>query len=107
MKNRPLQKSFKTCAILSAVSLFAVMGDTYAYNIAVRHPWVGHPNNIALNTPAANLAKITGIVTDETDLPLPGVTVKIKGTSIGVVTDVNGRYNIEADANATLVFSFI
>lgn len=107
MKNRPLQKSIKTCAILSAASLFAAMGNTYAHTINVRHPWVAHSNKIALNAPVANLARITGVVTDETDLPLPGATVTIKGTTTSSITDVNGRYNIEADANATLVFSFI
>jgi hypothetical protein len=34
--------------------------------------------------------KITGKVTDETQQPLPGVTVSIKGTQQGTVTDVNG-----------------
>src|SRR3569833_535743 len=107
MKNRPLQKSIKTCAILSAASLYAAMGNTYAHTINARHAWVAHSNKIALNTPVANFARITGVVTDETDLPLPGATVTIKGTATSSITDVNGRYNIEADANATLVFSFI
>ncbi|HEY8931447.1 MAG TPA: SusC/RagA family TonB-linked outer membrane protein [Mucilaginibacter sp.] len=106
MKNRPLQRSIKTCAILSAVSLFAVVGNTYAHSGAAHSPWALHPNAIALK-PAAVLAKISGIVTDDTNLPLPGVTVRVKGTANAVVTDINGRYNIEADANATLVFSFV
>jgi TonB-linked SusC/RagA family outer membrane protein len=51
---------------------------------------------------------VTGTVTAKDDgLPIPGVTVKIKGTNIGTPTDVNGKFSISAPANATLVFSFI
>jgi hypothetical protein len=38
---------------------------------------------------------------------LPGVSVSIKGTTIGVVTDANGRFKINAKKDQTLVFSFI
>jgi TonB-linked SusC/RagA family outer membrane protein len=51
---------------------------------------------------------VTGTVTAKDDgLPIPGVTVKIKGAGVGVPTDVNGKFSISAPANATLVFSFI
>ncbi len=52
-------------------------------------------------------AKISGKVTDDTDFPLPGVTVKVKGTTIATVTDANGSFSIDAPADAVLVFSFI
>ncbi|MGV3639287.1 MAG: carboxypeptidase-like regulatory domain-containing protein, partial [Adhaeribacter sp.] len=51
---------------------------------------------------------ITGTVTDEAGTPLPGVSISVKGTSMGAVTDVAGKYSISLPANAsTLVFSFI
>jgi hypothetical protein len=50
----------------------------------------------ANNNAVVNQAKITGVVTDEKNLPLPGVSVKIKGTTIGITTDAAGRYSIEA-----------
>ena len=51
---------------------------------------------------------ITGTVTDGSGETLPGVNVMLKGTSTGVVTDMNGRYTITVpDENATLVFSFV
>ncbi|WP_273215223.1 SusC/RagA family TonB-linked outer membrane protein [Runella zeae] len=50
--------------------------------------------------------KITGIVTDN-GIGVPGVTVKVKGTATGTLTDVEGKYSITADENATLTFSFI
>ncbi len=52
---------------------------------------------------------ITGKVTDVKDgTPLPGVTVAIKGTSKGTITNQNGEYRIEVSGpNDVLVFSFI
>jgi len=44
---------------------------------------------------------------DETGAPLPGATVKIKGTDKAVVTDVNGTYSITAATGSTLVFSYV
>ncbi|MDP2159012.1 MAG: carboxypeptidase-like regulatory domain-containing protein, partial [Flavobacterium sp.] len=35
---------------------------------------------------------VTGVVTDNSGLPLPGVSVVIKGTNIGTVTDFDGAY---------------
>ena len=57
---------------------------------------------------AGRLINIRGTVVDEQGTPLPGVTVKIKGTNKGVNTDVSGNYTINVpDQNAVLVFSFI
>lgn len=51
--------------------------------------------------------KVHGGVTDESGEPLPGVNVVIKGTTQGSITDINGKYQIDADSKATIVFSFI
>lgn len=58
---------------------------------------------------SAQTISITGTVTSvmEDDMPLPGVTVQIKGTMQGTATDMNGQYRIEAASNDTLVFSFV
>ncbi|WP_207424929.1 SusC/RagA family TonB-linked outer membrane protein [Desertivirga brevis] len=51
---------------------------------------------------------IGGVVLDEKNLPLPGVSVKVKGASTGTVTDINGKFSLSVpDNNAVLVFSFI
>jgi hypothetical protein len=49
------------------------------------------------------------IISSEDDLPIPGATVTIKGTSIGTTTDIEGFYTIAipASLNQTLVASFI
>ena len=53
--------------------------------------------------------KITGRVRDHGSHPLPGVTVVLKGTSVGVVTDVDGHFKMDlpADHETVLVFSFV
>ena len=48
---------------------------------------------------------VSGVVTDDTGSPLPGVNVVEKGTTNGTSTDFDGNYSINVDANATLVFS--
>ena len=50
---------------------------------------------------------IKGAVKDHQGLPLPGVSVKVKGTSKGAMTSADGSYSLSAPANATLTFSFI
>ena len=54
--------------------------------------------------------KITGKVTDSGKNPLPGVTVRIKNTTIGVATDMDGNYTItvaEGNEKPVLIFSFV
>jgi len=60
------------------------------------------------STAWAQSVSITGKVTGSLDkTPLPGVTVVIKGTSQGTVTDATGNYKITAPSGSTLLFSFI
>jgi TonB-linked SusC/RagA family outer membrane protein len=57
----------------------------------------------------AQVRTVTGTVTSAEDgAPLPGVSISVKGTTNGTVTDVNGKYSLSltGDSN-TLVFSFI
>ena len=50
---------------------------------------------------------VTGIITSAgEDTPLIGVSVFIKGTSTGTVTDLDGRYSIEVDEGDILIFSY-
>lgn len=51
---------------------------------------------------------ISGKVTDFSGAPLPGVTVMIKGTTQGTITDNSGNYSLtDVPGNSTLVFSFV
>ena len=55
----------------------------------------------------AQKKQIVGTITDKTNEPLAGVTVKVKGTKDATITDFKGTYSIKASSNATLVFSFL
>ncbi|SRX75177.1 vWA domain-containing protein [Aequorivita antarctica] len=55
----------------------------------------------------AQTVTITGIVSDDTGLPLPGVNVIIKKTSKGTQTDFDGKYSIETQIGQKLVFSYV
>ena len=51
--------------------------------------------------------KVQGVVSDDKG-PIPGVSVKIKGSNEGTITDVSGKYTINTpDGNAVLIFSFV
>ena len=51
--------------------------------------------------------RMTGVVVDENGKPLPGVTVVIKGSMLGVATDAEGRFEIVSPEGKTLVFTYV
>lgn len=50
---------------------------------------------------------VTGVVKDATGTLLPGVTVKVKGTNIGTITDANGHFSIAAGPGDDLVVTYV
>ncbi len=50
---------------------------------------------------------ISGTVTDQDGLPLPGVNIVVQGTTSGTQTDFDGNYTIQANVGQTLVFTYI
>ncbi len=50
---------------------------------------------------------VSGVVSDNAGLPLPGVSVLVKGTQNGTQTDFDGKYSIKATSSQVLIFSFI
>ena len=62
----------------------------------------------AMSNVYAQGATISGTVTDSEDNSgLPGVTIQIKGTEKGTISDMNGKYSLEINENSVLVFSLI
>ena len=56
----------------------------------------------------AHAQSISGTVSSEAEGPLPGVSVAFKGTTLGTITDIDGKFSLEApSAEAILVFSAI
>lgn len=62
---------------------------------------------LILQSSIAQEKKITGVVSDNAGIPLPGVSVLVKGTKLGTQTDFDGKYMIKASSNQVLVFSYI
>jgi iron complex outermembrane receptor protein len=52
-------------------------------------------------------SKVSGTVLDNQSQPIPGVSVAIKGTNKGTITNFDGEYSVEASLGQTLVFNFI
>lgn len=50
---------------------------------------------------------VSGTISDETGMPLPGANVIIKGTSIGTTTDFDGNYSIQVENGQELQFSYV
>ncbi|MGV8880477.1 MAG: TonB-dependent receptor [Sphingobacteriaceae bacterium] len=69
-------------------------------------------DNVVVVKPAddhgVTVLTVKGVVTDIAGQPLTGVTVKLKGSSLGVSTDINGNYSITLpDGTGVLEFSFV
>ena len=64
---------------------------------------------VGISFAQAQTVRITGTVTSSEDgMPIPGLSVIVKGTTIGTSTDVNGKYELNAPADAQfLMFSFV
>ena len=50
---------------------------------------------------------VTGVVSDNSGLPIPGVNVLVKGTTLGTQTDFDGKFSIKATPTQRLVFNFV
>lgn len=59
------------------------------------------------NTAPAKAGKVKGTIVDATGMPVIGAAVKEKGTSNGVVSDIDGNFALEVGDNATLEISYI
>lgn len=60
---------------------------------------------LAIQFAIAQDITVTGNVTDDAGVPLPGANVIIEGTTTGAITDFDGNYSIDAPSNGTLEFS--
>ncbi|WP_374163394.1 SusC/RagA family TonB-linked outer membrane protein [Arcticibacter sp. MXS-1] len=70
--------------------------------------YAGSPGISRLTAEASARVNVTGTVTDSKGEPLPGVSVKIKGTNAGTSTDVNGVFRLNLPTgNETLVITYI
>lgn len=98
VKNTPFREVLDYCFKDQTIT-FVIVNK----NVVIKKAKAGE-NKISDNKKVS----ITGIVTDEKSVPLPGVSVLLKGTSTGVTTNADGRYTINVPgAGQILIFSFI
>jgi len=82
-------------------------GTDVKYAINDRHILL-YPKKMESESISLQQSQVSGKVTDKNGNPVPGVTVVVKGTTTGTITDLDGRYLISGiQADATLVFSFV
>lgn len=91
-------------------ALKMLLGEGYAYEflddvvvikpVEVKNPEMGVPQE---------KVTVKGVVRDEKGHPLSGVAILLKGTTIGVATDIDGKYSLQlpSSQSITLVFSFV
>lgn len=65
------------------------------------------PVNATAAVAQAPTIKVQGQVVDETGAPLMGASVKAKNSKAGAVTDMDGKFVLDVDANATLLVSYL
>lgn len=83
----------------------------FTYTIVKNNILVKKVAKQAIETPPSvsiNQVEVKGEVADQKGEKLPGVSVQLKGTTMGTITDTHGKFNIAVpDQNAILVFSYI
>ena len=62
---------------------------------------------LATTTASEQTIKVSGQVVDQSGEPLIGATVRVKGTQVATVTDIDGNFQVEASSDATLVVSYL
>jgi TonB-dependent starch-binding outer membrane protein SusC len=98
----------------TAVPLREILDQIFVPDIAIEYEVVGKQIILVDKTahdavvPVADPSiVVTGQTTDENGEALPGVNILEKGTANGTTSDAGGKFSLEVDENATLVFSFI
>lgn len=88
-------KTTLLCLLLSGITLSGYSRETFY-------------RNGASQAPVNQATKVAGTVSDQQGNALPGVTIVIKGSTTGTITDMDGRYALDhVPAGSKLVFSFV
>ena len=77
-----------------------------SYRLNFRY-WIISLILVTIQSAVLAQSTVRGVVQDEQSVPLPGVSVLVKGTLTGTVTDLDGRFELPAMKGSILVFSYI
>ncbi len=85
-----------------------VVANGFSYEIEDRTVVIQRKKQEPINSVQEEKKEISGKVTDDNGEPLPGVSVMVKGTMIGITSDIEGNFKFQAPKDSeVLVFSFI
>ena len=102
-----VEVQLKEAAVESVIQK-ALKGTGLTYVIVDDVVFIKKADITKLNVPQKSLT-ITGSVTDQSKAPLPGVTIRLKGVNMGVISGKDGRYSltIPEQEGIVLIFSFV
>lgn len=84
----------------------ALRGENVTYDVYERQVVIRKASDVMINSQQKK--DISGTVRDGSGAPIPGVSIVVKGTSMGALTDVDGKFKLTIPGDAkTLVFSFV
>jgi TonB-linked SusC/RagA family outer membrane protein len=85
-----------------------LFGDEMKYRMVGNHIIITPKNEPAESVSSQQPRAVSGRVTDTSGAPMPGVTIVIKGTTNGTITDIDGKYRLNnLPGNVSLQFSFV
>ncbi|MGY0037824.1 carboxypeptidase-like regulatory domain-containing protein [Pedobacter sp. NJ-S-72] len=106
-KSSPVNVKLKNVSIEEAL-IQCLQNTTLTYKIIDKTIIISNnAKNITSNPSHLKQNIITGSVKDETNQPIPGVGIHVKGNSSGTITDSDGKFNISASPEAVLIITSI
>ena len=91
---------------VASLLMDALKGTEFSYTMEGKHI-ILTKKQVEGRTPTQHKKRITGLVKETSGEVVVGCNVTVKGTTIGTITDINGKYSLEVPEHATLVFSFL
>ena len=103
LKNKPVLNLDLKAATLEYALSQILRGSGFTYQFKDKYIMI-IPDKKLKETPTK---KVSGIVIDENNEPLIGVNIKVEGSSVGAITDIDGNFNIMAPQGSTLSFTYV
>lgn len=105
--NMKVSGDFKNASIDEILKKL-LAGTSASYEVKGRQIVIFLPNETSKQEIKAQVGAIVGRVVDENKQPLVGVSIQVKGTTIGAATDIDGNFSLPTNAaQPTLVFSYV
>ena len=105
----PVESINLTDASIDEVLEKALAGKDISYKVDENVVYLSKPGEQvpAVKQQGGPEKKVTGKIVDENGEPLIGVSIVVKGTTSGTVTDIDGNYTLTVPEGATLQFSYV